>query len=531
MSNPPLLSRVLKLFCAGMILCTAVYAQDQTVTDTVAGQVRGTVADGVSSFKGVPYGASTAGAMRFKPPHPVKTWEGVRDATGFGPICPQTGSVAEGRDADSLTGFIPSLPQSEDCLVLNVWTPDTSGERPVMVWYHGRGYRQGAGSEGWYDGTALAARGDVVVVTVNHRLDVFGYLHLEEVGGEAFAGSGNAGMLDAALALQWVRDNIASFGGDPDNVTIFGESGGGSKVSTLLAMPSAKGLFHKAIIQSGANLYSRDSALATEDARALLEALDLSDGDLAALQQVPIDRVHAALTEIDADFRPVMDGRYIPMHPFDGVATPWSDGIPLLIGTNKDESALSAPGDPKLNTLTHDELVDRVSDLLGDKTDEVIATYSESRPGSTPWDLYIAIESDPRRIRSIELAQAKLAGSDAPVYMYLVDWETNYRDGVYRSPHAMEIAFVFSHADTVPLSGTRADRHELETAMSEAWISFARTGNPSHAAIPEWEPYSLDQRATMIFDVPSSLLNDPRRSERLVWEGITDPRYRSPPTR
>jgi para-nitrobenzyl esterase len=226
-----------------------------------------------------------------------------------------------------------------------------------------------------------------------------------------------------------------------------------------------------------------------------------------------------------------MDGRYLPMHPFDGRATQHADGIPLMIGTNKDESALSAPGDARRDVLTREELVERVGDMLGDRTDEVIDAYQRSRPNATPWDLYIAIESDPRRIRSIELAEAKIAGSDAPVYMYLVDWETDYRGGVYRAPHAMEIAFVFGHADAVPLSGSRPDRHQLESYMSEAWIAFARTGDPSHRGIGRWRPYTLGDRATMVFDTPSRLVNDPRKGERLAWEGVPDPRYRTPAVR
>ncbi len=504
-------------------MCASSYAKKPVVAETIAGLVSGEENNGIYSFKGIPYGASTAGAMRFKPPHPVKAWEGVRDGRTFGPICPQTGPVATGQDPKtssgySMTGVIEKLPISEDCLVLNVWTPATDGKRPVMVWYHGRGYAQGAGSEDWYDGTALAKRGDVVVVTVNHRLNVFGYLHAEEIGGETFAGSGMAGMLDAALALQWVRDNIAEFGGDPNNVTIFGESGGGAKVSTLLAMPSAKGLFHKAIIQSGAGLMARQAEEATAHAEQLFNQLGLEPGDMAGLQNLPLEKILAAASATGERFRPVMEGRYLPRQPFDKTATQWSVDIPIMIGTNKDESALFNAADPKLNQLTEAELRTRVEEKYGDLADKLLAAYRENRPSASPWDRFITLESDAAfRIPSIKLAEAQLAVSTAPVYMYLVGWETNYGGGIFKSPHAVEIALVFSHVDRVPLSGDKPDRFEMEAAMSEAWIAFARTGDPNHSGIPTWKPYSLDSRETLYFDVPAKLVNDPHRSEREAW--------------
>jgi len=499
-------------------------ADTSVVADTIAGKVKGSFAEEVYRFKGIPYGESTAGALRFKPPHPVKAWEGIKDATKFGAICPQTGAVADGQDPKkspgySMTGYIEKLPVSEDCLVLNVWSKGTSGNRPVMVWYHGRGYVQGSGSEDWYDGTALAKRGDVVVVTVNHRLNVFGYLNLETLGGDEFAGSGMAGMLDATLALQWVRDNIKNFGGDPNNVTIFGESGGGAKVSMLLAMPSARGLFHKAIIQSGAGLKARNKQAAHENTLTLFKTLGIAEDNVEALQNIPMEKILTAMNKMGARFSPVKDDRYLPMQPFDKIATPWSDGIPIMIGSNKDEVALFNAADPKLKTLTDVELKERISKKHPDKADAVIAAYKKNRPDATPWDIFISIGSDTSfRMPSIKLAEAKIAASNAPVYMYLLDWETNYGGGIFKSPHAVDIAMVFSHVDKVPLSGTREDRFELETAMSEAWIAFARVGNPNHSAIPHWKTYSTESRDTMVFDVPSRLVSDPRKAEREVWQ-------------
>lgn len=512
-----------------------------TIVETTTGKIAGTMERKVFTFKGVPYGASTAGSRRFLPPIPPAPWAKVRYCTDYGPIAPQTGPLVdclEGAADERVMGIRRHLPQSEDCLVLNVWTPAIrdGGKRPVMLWLHGRAYDQGAGSEVMYNGANLARRGNLVVVTINHRLNYFGYLHLADIGGEEFAGSGIAGMLDAVLALQWVRDNIEAFGGDPENVTIFGESGGGAKVSTLMGMPSAKGLFHKGIVQSGPGVRGVEPADANEFAERLMYGLNIGKNDIRKLQELPAAQIQAAARKIlpgrsllgigdprrGAVMRmgPVVDGKYLPQHPFDPVAAPTAAGIPIIIGTNRHENSTFSTLDPRRKKLTEEELRERVLPIFEDKVDKVIATYKRTRPEATPWDLFVALTSENTRRGSIALAERQAAVSPAPVYMYLLTWETDYMGDLFRACHILEIPFVFDTVDDMAITGGKPDKYELLESINGAWTAFARTGNPSHAGMPGWEPYSAQKRATMILDVPCRMEIDPYREELDAWEGV-----------
>jgi para-nitrobenzyl esterase len=431
-------------------------------------------------------------------------------------------------------GFEP-LPMSENCLFLNIWTPGLSDgrTRPVMFWCHGGAFIVGSGSSPWYTGTNLAQKGDVVVVTINHRLGAFGYLHLEDLGGEQFASSGSAGMLDIIAALEWVRDNIASFGGDPGNVTIFGESGGGAKVSVLMAMPAAQGLFHKAIIQSGPAVQMASREDGTETVRQVLAELGLGAGQLPELRKIPAERLlkaqAAVLKKIGmmsfADrrrrgFNPVVDGQHLPAGPFEPAAPEISAQIPLIIGTNKDEMTLFFGLAKWLDGLDENAGRERVRMLLGERANPIMDAYRGARPDESPRDIFLAIATDQSmRIPSLVIADRKVAQHSAPVFVYLFTWETPVLGGRLKSPHALEIPFVFDTLHTSALAGDSPTRFALADRMSKAWINFAHSGNPNHEGIPNWPRYSLETRSTMIFDDQCRIENDPYRAERLAWTG------------
>lgn len=492
---------------------------DTVIAETTSGTVRGRIGDGVGVFKGIPYAAPPVGELRFRPPAPVAPWSGVLDAFAYGPSCPQASARPQGWSQE------PSL--SEDCLYLNVWTfggAGDGGKRPVMVWLHGGGYSIGSGSWPVYDGAALARRGDVVVVTVNHRLGILGFLDLKEQGGVEFASSGNAGMLDLVAALNWVHDNIAAFGGDPSNVTIFGESGGGAKVSTLLAMPAARGLFHRAIVQSGPGLRVRSPEQATELATTVVSGLGIAAGDMRALQALPVEKLsdaHAKLGRASVfAFSPVLDDVDLPDHPGSAIKNGTAADVPMMIGTNRDEATLFlAMNGGQSASLDGDGLLKKLA-LLGDAAPAIVDAYQTSRPDASPYDVLVAIESDRMmRIPSIELAERKLAGGTAPVFMYLFRWAS----GPLRSAHGFEIAFAFDNARP-PVMPASEGRQALAERMSEAWIAFARNGRPDHAGIPRWPAYSTDERQTMIFDRGEACVErDPCGADRAAWAAAKVP--------
>jgi para-nitrobenzyl esterase len=400
-----------------------------------------------------------------------------------------------------------------------------------MFWIHGGGFAQESGSWPWIEGAALARRGDVVVITINHRLNVFGYLHLADIGGEKYAASGNAGMLDLVAGLEWVRDNIAGFGGDPGSVLIFGESGGGAKVSTLLAMPAAKGLFHRAAIQSGSWLRCTPREEATATAKAVLEELGIAPPNIDDIQRVPVQKLLALKTgamvplpprrgALRMGYSPVVDGKVLPSHPFDPVATPVSADIPLLVGCTRDEATLFYLRDESAFSLDEAGLRTRVIEMMMDEplALRLIETYKKAHPSANPSEIFLLIATARiARRDAIRLAERKSAQGQAPVYMYLFTWKSPALDGRLRAPHTVEIPFVFDNTDVPAVMTKSPTAKPLAEKTSRAWIAFARTGNPNHSGLPQWPAYSAAQRATMVFDTTCAVVNDPNSTEREVW--------------
>ena len=498
-----------------------------TVVRTSAGRVRGMTRDKVSAFFGIPYAASTAGARRFMPPSKPDSWTGVREAVEFGPRSPQGPS--------SLIPEVAAVdrrePASEDCLCLNVWTPGLgAGHRPVMVWLHGGGYSQGSGAFIIYDGANLACRHDVVVVTVNHRLNVFGYLYLAELGGEKYANSSNVGMLDIVAALQWVRDNIAAFGGDPSNVTIFGQSGGGGKVSTLMAMPSAKGLFHRAVVESASAIRGVPKDDATSSAEAFLSAVGLKSNQIDELQTMPVEQLVTAMGSGGAAggtnlrLAPVVDGHSLPRNPFDPGAPEISATVPLLIGSVENEVTFMR-GTP-LDPMDDDALRQHVKQALrgadDSAADRLIDVYRKGRPNIKNTDLYLILASDVTfRAGVLTEAERKADQGAAPVYMYYFTWKSPVRDGKLRTFHTLEIPFVFDRVDlATAMTGSGQERYALADKISSAWVAFARSGNPSHKGLPNWSAFNTKQRATMILNNECEVVDDPNSEERQALQAI-----------
>jgi len=494
-------------------------AQARTVVaGTRWGRVRGETRNGVSVFRGIRYGADTA-PRRFMPPMAPQPWSGVSDALTFGAACPQPANDERG---------------SEDCLFLNVWTPDAAegARRPVLVYIHGGAYSTGSGSSPLYDGSRLVERGDVVVVTLNHRLNAFGYLYLDRIAGsEALADSGNCGQLDLALALGWVRENIARFGGDPGNVTVFGQSGGGAKIATLMAMPACSGLFHRAMTMSGQQVTASGPLNATVRARALLDALRLPEDRVGELRTLPQAALLEAMQVTDPIigrgrlyFGPVLDERTLHRHPFYPDAPPQSAQIPMIIGNTAGETRnLIGRADPSTFDLTWGGLAERMSgEMRVDiRPEDVVAAYRRLYPRYSPSDVFFAATTASRSWRGAIIELEARAAQPGPTYAYQLDWSSPVDGGRWGACHGLDIPLVFGTLDAQgSLTGTSAGAVAISRVMADALIAFARSGDPNHSGLPEWRPYRLDRRSTMVFDVQPRLVDDPRGDERRLFEKV-----------
>jgi para-nitrobenzyl esterase len=516
-------------FSSGVLLDRA-RGQDPkfVIAETNLGRIRGIDDSGIEIFKGIPYGASTAGTNRFMPPVDPGKWTGVRDTLEYGHSAPQRDPAAPLPAASSLTVSGSNLPtEGEDCLVLNVWTPAVNDgrKRPVMFWCHGGGFATGSGSSPDNDGTNLARRGDVVVVTINHRLNVLGFANFSEFSTD-FAASGDAGMMDIVHALKWVRANIAHFGGDPNTVMIFGQSGGGRKVETLLAMPSAKGLFHRATIESGAALQVADRDIAIRNAEQLLAKLGIRKQDVHEVQKLPLEQIMTAYFAVVREargvdqsiggFAPTVDGSILPQHPFSPTASPVSADVPVMIGCTRTEMTLFSLNDAAAFSLDDDGLRARVNELLGGQSQGMIDLYRKLSPTATPSDIFFLISSDYRYgAPTMKIAERRAALGKGPVYLYYFTWETPVQGGRLKSPHTMEIPFAFDNVKiSARLTGGGPEAMALADKVSDSWIAFARTGNPNTPKLPPWPVFNVKDRATMVIGNSSKVVNDPLREQR-----------------
>jgi para-nitrobenzyl esterase len=515
----------------------------KTVVETNSGKVRGFIRNDIYTFKGMPYGATTEGKNRFMPPSKPTPWTGIRNSMFWGAVSPQTfTSTFDGRrggwahDEEAFMFEWDDGIPSEDCLRINVWTPSLSDnrKRPVMVWLHGGGYSNGSDNElKMYDGESLSRRGDVVVVSLNHRLGVLGHLNLKEYG-EKWASAGNVGMLDIVAALQWVHDNISQFGGDPGTVLIFGQSGGGGKVGTLMGMPSAKGSFHRGVIESGSGVRRPPKDRSGELAAATLQELGLTADTLDKIQEPPVEAVVEAGMHAQRKFpaaapgtgggvgwAPVVDGNILPDHPWDPKASALSADVPLLVGTVLNEFYNSIQGgDPNLDSMSMDEVRQRLTKQYADKTNNIIEVFRGTRPNATPYELFSVISAAPSRQNAVTQAERKAAQNSAPAYLYWFHWQTPVLDGRGRAFHCSELPFVFYNTDRCAnMTGGGEQARELSAKIADAWINFARKGDPNHAGLPKWPAFSAEKCQTMIFDNTCMMKENPDTKQRDAIRG------------
>jgi para-nitrobenzyl esterase len=491
-------------------------------TDTVYGKVQGIQNTGIKEFKGIPYGAPTGGRNRFMPPKKPAPWKGVRECLAHGQISPQAPADLRSDYAMMIHWDYQPGGMGEDCLSLNIWTPGLKdgAKRPVLVSFHGGGFTAGSSNAIGYDGAQLARFGDVVVVTVNHRLASFGYTHLADLGAPPeFAYAGVTGIMDLTASLEWVRDNIENFGGNPGNVMIFGQSGGGAKTSAMLATPAARGLFHRAAVQSGSLLKFVPRDRATQSAEALLKQLGIPKSRIADLQKVSWQQLLEAQVAVIAAAPglgggPVLDGKYLTHDPFDPAAPPESAQIPLIVSTTLEDAALSLTN----FTLSEADLKALIDKRFKDKGTEILALYRKYYPEKSPYLIQAMMLTDTGFRRSaIKQAELKAAQGKGAIYMYQWDWPTPAFGGRYGAVHGLDVSGSFREA--------REGNDMLRVAdqLSSCWVAFARTGNPNNPRIPPWPVFDAATRATMVFSTPTQMQNDPRGEIRSFWEHMPPP--------
>jgi para-nitrobenzyl esterase len=497
------------------------------IANTQYGKVRGFILRGIHTFLGIPYGADTSGANRFMPPQKPASWTEVKPAIWWGNTAPQN---MENRYANAYSSFIDHWNYddvSEDCLRINVWTPAIdSKKRPVIVWLHGGGFVNGNGIEqDGYNGENLTRRGDIVFCSLNHRLGPMGFANFAGVGGEKYAASGNVGMLDIVAALEWVKNNISNFGGDPGNVTIIGQSGGGVKVSTLTAMPSAKGLFHKAVVLSGASLRAADKEVSEKLGTYILQEAGLTAAQVDKLQQLPwkeyYDIASRASKKLSDELKaqgkrgggwsPVADGNYLPQHPYDPAPTPLAADIPMIICTTFNEASPSRT-DSSLETITLDGVKEKLKERFGEDAGKVADAYAKAFPEKKPIEIWSMAISN--RQNAVALATAK-SKQQAPVYLAWFGWQPPLFDNRMRAFHCSDICFWFYNTDLMLThTGGGARPRKLSEKMADSFLKFARTGNPNGGGLPTWPKYSAQNGETMILDDTPVVKNDPDRNAR-----------------
>lgn len=502
----------------------------ELVVETDSGKIEGYQNRGLYVFKGIPYAAPPIGDQRWLPPKAVEPWSGVRQSQSYAAIAPQVVSpqgVFNQRPTEE--------PQSEDCLYLNVWTPGLdNARRPVLFWIHGGGFTGGSGSQPGYKGSRLSARGNVVVVTINYRLGSLGFLNLNEVTGGRIPATGNEGLLDQITAMQWVRSNIMAFGGNPDNVTLFGESAGGMSIGCLLASPQAKGLFHKAILQSGAASTISPLAGAKQVAEQFFEILDLGPTDIDDPRSLPVERLLAAQQELaprmlasgrrmGMPLQPVIDGAILHALPLDAIKNGSASEIPIIVGTNLDEWKSLGMNDQELPKLGETGLLQRCKRLMPEeKVEALVETYREARArrgvSTTPAELFSAIQTDQMfRIPAVRLAEAQQR-QEQSAYNYIFTWSSPTLDGSLSAYHGLEVGFVFGNY-TEEFSGSGSSAEVLSGNMQDAWLAFAHNGDPSCKSLGNWPPYD-NHRVTMLLGEECHAEEAPYDDERRAWDSV-----------